>query len=360
MPLFKLIIQIINENNKQNENIFRWCIKESIENVTYEHLIKRLQRILCKLRNHSHSHYYHDNDDVINDDLQILWFDGEDMCRIVSTEDLHDAAKTLAGSEANDCSIRIYIKIFNSELIKSNLINEKKEIIELPDLPTTLEKFELDETNQSTEIHQDNDDNIKDPLKQSTMNRSISSDCQYQSNCIMPSAPALPTSPIDALFASFSSTQSNISSIKSYPIYHSSNVYTTYPYNIQLYNQMKLTRLSSPSSPSSSLSPTGLTTGFTGSYQNNASTLQYYCLPQTNMNNALSLRNNMQLSPYNNLTKNSLHNIKPQVNITAIIIQLRHMGFQQTDMYLSSIIQQYNGNFNSILDRLSIDMNKKS
>nr|AAW27553.1 SJCHGC00710 protein [Schistosoma japonicum] len=358
MPLFKLIIQTINQNNKQNENIFRWSIKESIENVTYEHLIKRLQGILCRLRN-NHDDYNHndDDDDVINDDLQILWYDGEDMCRIISTEDLHDAAKTLAGPQANDCSIRIYIKATNYKLMKYNLNNEKTDIIHLPDLPSTLEKLDLDETNQSIEIINNyNEDHIKDPLKQSTMNRSISSDCQYQSNCIMPSAPTLPTSPLDVLFASLSSSQSNISSIQSYPIFQSSNLYTTYPYNTQLCNQMKLTRLS-PSS--SSLLPGYLPTDFT-SYQHYASsTLQYYCLPQTHMNNTLSLRNNMQSSSSKNLPSKSLCNTKSHMNIAAIIIQLRHMGFQQTDMYLSSIIQQYNGNFNSILDRLSIDKNNK-
>lgn len=66
MPLFKLIIQTINQN-KKCENIFRWLVKDSMDDITYEQLNERIQSIFYKLDS------YNNNNDLMKE-FQVLWY----------------------------------------------------------------------------------------------------------------------------------------------------------------------------------------------------------------------------------------------------------------------------------------------
>ncbi|CAH8586340.1 unnamed protein product [Schistosoma intercalatum] len=373
MPLFKFIIPTINQH-KKCENIFRWLVKDSMNDITYEQLNERIQSIFYKLDS------YNNNNDLMKE-FQVLWYDGEDLCRIISTEDLHDAIQTLGGSNGNEKSIRFYITTNDCEQFKNQLnsfIKEKQpNELKLPDLPETLDKLEIDENvkHSNTDL---NHIETKLDTKQSLIDKSIlfdqkTNEIDLDHHPIVPSAPTLMDSnTMDLLWSSLQLPQYNMNYMNIPQNVHTYTTYTPYTQGYFLYNKMNISKLP-PSSPSLSPSP---------SSSSSLST----CLQSYSMNDQKRLTNNtystiLQLpsssfhlnkrnNPYtrscinlatksNITTNNSNSNGKHQIDISAIIIRLRHMGFQQSDIYLSNIIRQYNGNINPILDRLSFENNKK-
>lgn len=369
MPLFKIIIQTT-YHHKKVDSIFRWFIKDSYKTITYDQLNEKLQNIINKLNSCNPNH----NDNDLIEDYQILWYDGEDFCRIISTEDLHDAIETLTEPNDNNKPIRIYIATNGCELIKQQLnpiLKEKKSIneLQLPDLPETLEKLDINnndlDTNKKSIINNQTSSSSIDPL-----NTNLDHDP------ILPSAPLLNSTSMDLFLSSLQLPYNHLNYMKlpqNYQAYATTTTYIPYqqPY---LQNKMNLTKLPSPSSSSAlslrSLSSSALRSSSSSLRSSSSSST---CIQSNQINDKQRIltnhyglkRNSQYTTSCMNLTRlpnSSCHsnNNKDQINISAIIIRLRHMGFQQSDMYLSSLIQQYNGNINPILDRLSFENNMKS
>ncbi|CAH8607244.1 unnamed protein product [Schistosoma bovis] len=374
MPLFKLIIQTINQN-KKCENIFRWLVKDSMDDITYEQLNERIQSIFYKLDS------YNNNNDLMKE-FQVLWYDGEDLCRIISTEHLHDAIQTLGGLNGNEKSIRFYITINDCEQIKNqlnSLIKEKQpNELQLPDLPETLDKLEINENikHSNTDL---NHIETKLDIKQSLIDKSIlfdqkTNEIDLDHHPIVPSAPTLmDSSTMDLLWSSLQLPQYNMNYMNIPQNVHTYTTYTPYTQGYYLYNKMNISKLPSSSqslSPSPSSSSSSLSTclqSYSMNDQKRLTTNTYNTILQLpsssfhlNKRNNSYTRSCINLATKSNITtNNSNSNGKHQIDISAIIIRLRHMGFQQSDIYLSNIIRQYNGNINPILDRLSFENNKR-
>ncbi|RTG84993.1 uncharacterized protein DC041_0001440 [Schistosoma bovis] len=371
MPLFKLIIQTINQN-KKCENIFRWLVKDSMDDITYEQLNERIQSIFYKLDS------YNNNNDLMKE-FQVLWYDGEDLCRIISTEHLHDAIQTLGGLNGNEKSIRFYITINDCEQIKNqlnSLIKEKQpNELQLPDLPETLDKLEINENikHSNTDL---NHIETKLDTKQSLIDKSIlfdqkTNEIDLDHHPIVPSAPTLmDSSTMDLLWSSLQLPQYNMNYMNIPQNVHTYTTYTPCTQGYYLYNKMNISKLP-PSSPSSSSSSSSSLSTCLQSYsmndQKRLTTNTYNTILQLpsssfhlNKRNNSYTRSCINLATKSNITtNNSNSNGKHRIDISAIIIRLRHMGFQQSDIYLSNIIRQYNGNINPILDRLSFENNKR-
>ncbi|CAH8604720.1 unnamed protein product [Schistosoma margrebowiei] len=384
MPLFKLIIPTINQN-KKCENIFRWFVKDSMNDITYEQLNERIQSIFYKLDT------YNNSNDLMKE-FQVLWYDGEDLCRIISTEDLHDAIHTLGGLNGNEKSIRFYITSNDCEQFKNQLNEKNSNELQLPDLPETLDKLEIDENVQ----HSNTDLNhieTKSNKKQSIIDKSIvfdqksNDDIDLDHQSVLPSAPTLMDSTtMDLLWSSLQLPQYNMNYMNIPQNVHAYTTYTPYTQGYYLYNKMNISKLPLPSSlsssslslspspspsPSSSLSLSTYLQSYPMNNRKKLTTTNTYntILQIPNSSFHLNKRNNpytrscINLATKSNIitnnNNNNKNNDKHQIDISAIIIRLRHMGFQQSDIYLSNIIKQYNGNINPILDRLSFENNKK-
>ncbi|VDP60754.1 unnamed protein product, partial [Schistosoma mattheei] len=308
--------------------------------------------------------------------------DGEDLCRIISTEDLHDAIQTLGGSNGNEKSIRFYITTNDCEQFKNqlnSLIKEKQpNELQLPELPETLDKLEIDENvkHSNTDL---NHIETKLDTKQSSIDKSIlldqkTNEIDLDHHPILPSAPTLmDSSTMDLLWSSLQLPQYNMNYMNIPQNVHTYTTYTPYTQGYYLYNKMNISKLQ-PSSPSPSLSPSpsssSLSTclqSYSMNDQKRLTTNTYNTILQIpsssfhlNKRNSKYTRSCINLATKSNTTtNNSNSNGKHQIDISAIIIRLRHMGFQQSDIYLSNIIRQYNGNINPILDRLSFENTKK-
>ncbi|RTG84994.1 uncharacterized protein DC041_0001444 [Schistosoma bovis] len=196
----------------------------------------------------------------------------------------------------------------------------------LPDLPETLDKLEINE-------------NIK-----------------HNHHPIVPSAPTLmDSSTMDLLWSSLQLPQYNMNYMNIPQNVHTYTTYTPCTQGYYLYNKMNISKLP-PSSPSSSSSSSSLSTCLQSYSMNDQKRSSFHL----NKRNNSYTRSCINLATKSNITtNNSNSNGKHRIDISAIIIRLRHMGFQQSDIYLSNIIRQYNGNINPILDRLSFENNKR-
>ncbi|CAH8642902.1 unnamed protein product [Schistosoma rodhaini] len=359
MPLFKITIQTT-YHHKKVDNIFRWFIKDPNQTITYDQLNEKLKTIINNLNYCNPNH----NDYDLIDDYQILWYDGEDFCRIISTEDLHDAIETLTESNDNNKPIRIYIATNGCELMKqqfNHIPKVKKTIneLQLPDLPETLEKLDINN-------HNDLDTNKKSIINNQSSSSSSDPNLYHDPN--LPSAPLLNSTSMDLFLSSLQLPYNHLNYMKlpqNYQAYATTTTYIPYQQSY-LQNKMNLNKLPLPSSSSSSSSALRSSLRSPSSSSSSSSTCISSNDKQKLLTNHYGLKRNsqytascMNLSRLPNSSSHSNNN-KEQINISAIIIRLRHMGFQQSDMYLSSLIQQYNGNLNPILDRLSYDNNMKS
>ncbi|CAH8297609.1 unnamed protein product [Schistosoma turkestanicum] len=415
MPLFKIIIQTVSATNNKHENIFRWSVNSPIDDLTYDQLSAKIQNILFKLNNpNDNNHdYYNNNNNGVKENFQIIWDDGEDMCRIICTEDLHEAVQTLSSSsssaaaaltatgagglDGNQQSIRLYVKTTpECESIKlhsstdddhhhhhHSILNESKtDYLRLPDLPETLEKLDSDDSPKSTndndtekiqrkqQQHQSSD---KVPLYKSL---SIDQQCTFDltndlnfistsstsssgsRSRIAPSAPLLYPTSMDELLTTLQVPTSYNAKWKgvNFPtqsLHAYAAAYTTYPYGY-VQNKGNFSKLPS-APPASAAGAFGQPIAF---YEQKFVPTSYRQALNRNTRLTASCHNLPRATTY--LNDNNSNNQRQVVNVSAVIILLRHMGFKQSDFHLANIIHRYNGNLNSILDRLSIETNKKT
>ncbi|CAH8589240.1 unnamed protein product [Heterobilharzia americana] len=358
MPLFKLILEK-SYGNQRCEDIYRWPVKESLESITYEDLCNKIQQILSSKNNF--------NDAINTCDYLVTWYDGEDMCRISCTEELHDAAMTIAGPDGNNKSIRFYVAMGMTEVKtpgKSRKKDGASEDFQLPDLPEGLEHLDFSESPTVNQSNQENDnENQSDketnsepvdgaPTSEPRPETSVDS-YKFKHNCATPTAPQLIASPVDPSFLPPRPDPPTLPTpIHGVKLPQAFSAYS--PYTLSYYQNFQsrmvtpvLTippQIPSPPSTQNSIIPREVDPSM-----RNVLTNVYY---STHAAKQIQPKNTRLTSSMTSLPRQPNTAGKPHVDTAGIITRLRQMGFQQSDMYLNSLILHYNGNLNPILDKL--------
>ncbi|CAH8863555.1 unnamed protein product [Trichobilharzia szidati] len=371
MPLFKLVVERIQDNHKL-QDVYRWAVKGDPEDVTYTELIRRIEGVIEKPGERVSP--------VNIDDYTVTWFDGEDMCRISCTDDLHDAIVSTAGLDGNAKSIRIYVASKQSDLKHPPVSKPKRatgEDIQLPDLPEELEHLDLSEANVGKVVENTNESQQNSESDTKQTNEAPTTPTHYQNNTnsagsdyghSTPTAPQLSPSPNDPnLPPSLKPEQPilpgyapNVAFPRMYP------GYSRYPPQAYANYQpgMMVAGLPGPMQGQPATPP--LTQNMVMPHETISTPPNNYAYPMNSpaMNSPTM---NRQLPPKVNRLPPSMMNLprqpgvagKTSVDTMAIISRLRLMGFQQNDVYLTNLIRQHNGNLNTILDRLSSEENRR-